>query len=641
MSDLIMLIPFLKITVKKILSNHFLISEYLVICILTFIALPYAVADSQNIEALSVVEKDITDVFVRADGSDDETIERQVLIRSQLAVDTSSQVDIPYLNNFQTIKVIEAYTITPEGKKIFVGKDAIRTVDGDSSDGKSQFSDVKHRIIIFPNVSPGSKTYYKAVISTSKPLFPGHYFVRYWFGPGTQWQNSEINLSHDPKIPLQVDARGVNGGKIAMGPNGEVRYRFSYQSNGIQLSEPNQIADSDFAPHVYISSFKDQLDMARAYELRAKDKYQVTPEVQKLADQITSGISDPKEQAKALYFWVSKEIRYVAIFLGAGGVVPHSANTIIKNRYGDCKDKTTLLIALLNAKGIAASTAEINLGNSYELPKLAVLGPFNHVITYIPAWDIYVDPTAERAPFGVLPLNEMDKPTVLTGLGKIGRTQKPLADENTVSTNVELIIANDGGIKGQSHTVYSGAEDISARYAYEGADSTYGKHFVRDNLINARLSGTGIYKLSSADDLSIPYSVDTEFDVDPVTNFPGLGAISPPMGLAPAELSKLAYNKPPQRVTKPVVCRSRSVFETLVIRFPDDVKIFMIPEGVLYRQAGIEFSSSYSRHGNEIKIKRKMKVQHPSMICDVQDIENWKRFISILQRDLRGQIFYE
>ena len=91
----------------------------------------------------------------------------------------------------------------------------------------------------------------------------------------------------------------------------------------------------------------------------------------------------------------------MAIFLGSGGVVPNLADQVMRNRYGDCKDKTTLLIALLASKGIEASTAMVNSGSAFEIPRLGSVNPFNHVIVYIPQWDLYLDPTAELAPFGV------------------------------------------------------------------------------------------------------------------------------------------------------------------------------------------------------------------------------------------------
>ena len=600
-----------------------------------------SLAKPNDYEAFSVAEKDITSIYVNADGSDTNTQELQTLVRSKLAIDKESQADIPYLNSLQTVEVIEAYTIDPSGKKIPVAKNAIRTVDDDNSDGKSMFSDVKHRIIVFPNVTSGSRTYYKVITKTHTPLFPGNYFERYWFGAGTEWAHSEIHLSHDPKINLQVDYKGLKGGREDDGPNGEVRYQFSYKKEGVRLLEPNQIADSEVSPYIHISSFKDQLDMARAYEARAKDKYKVTPTVSKLANEITKGIDDPKDQARALYNWVSKEIRYVAIYLGAGGVVPHYADDIIKNRYGDCKDKTTLLIALLNAKGIEASSADINSGNSYSIPKLAVLGPFNHVITYLPKYNLYLDPTAEKATFGVLPSNELDKPTILTGLLKIGRTPKPNAKQNVVASIVKMKVEKDGQIAGTSHTNYFGTEDLAARYRYEGADSSIGERYAREQLAAARLSGSGSFKPTQATDLNKPFELDTTFKLDPISNVPGPAAITAPMGLAPRELETIAFSRSIENPTQPVVCRSRTIVDIQQIQFPDNVKVTRIPQAMSYKEGDIDYRSTYSQNGNSIEIERDLVIQHPSMVCDLKQIKSWNKFVGVLQKDLRGQVFYE
>ena len=53
------------------------------------------------------------------------------------------------------------------------------------------------------------------------------------------------------------------------------------------------------------------------------------------------------------------------------------------------------------------------------LPEIAVLGPLNHV-TYVTSLDLYLDSTQRLAPFGVLPWSDLDKPTVLTRLDRLG-----------------------------------------------------------------------------------------------------------------------------------------------------------------------------------------------------------------------------
>jgi transglutaminase-like putative cysteine protease len=66
--------------------------------------------------------------------------------------------------------------------------------------------------------------------------------------------------------------------------------------------------------------------------------------------------------------WVSKNIRYVAIDIGNSGIVPHDADSVLANAYGDCKDHAVLYSALLKAKGIQSETVLINLGEAYTLP---------------------------------------------------------------------------------------------------------------------------------------------------------------------------------------------------------------------------------------------------------------------------------
>ena len=83
----------------------------------------------------------------------------------------------------------------------------------------------------------------------------------------------------------------------------------------------------------------------------------VTPAISALAKELTSGVTDDRAKVRKLYNWVSRNIRYVAVYVAEGGFVPHSAQSILDNRYGDCKDHVTLLEALLAAVGIESTTS--------------------------------------------------------------------------------------------------------------------------------------------------------------------------------------------------------------------------------------------------------------------------------------------
>ena len=516
-----------------------------------------------ELESLSAVERAVITETIQANGTVVEVDELTTLVKSQLVVDTESQADLPYNSTLSKLEVLEAYTITPKGEKILVASNAIRTVEDDNSTGAAMFSDQKHKIIIFPKVTPGSKTYYKTKLTTFKPLLPGYFYTRLTFSPNAEVLSYEYNLNYPEDLKL--------------------------------------------------------------YKKVAADK----------------ALNLKKEQARVLYNWVSRNIRYVAIYLGDGGIVPHDATSILKNRYGDCKDHNALLIALLAAKGINASSALINSGVAYTLPKYPVLGPFNHIITYIPAWDLYLDSTAEMAPFGTLPSSEIDKPTLLTKLAKVGHTPQPKKEDSKIITGITMQIEKDGRIKGKTHTMYFGGAEINARYRYEGAETTLSEMLVRSDLAKFRQTGEGKITTSYVYDLNEPFTTNTEFTLDAIANVPGPGAIAVPVGLAPGELALIANDRPPEKFTVPYTCATKWIGESYKIGFPSNAKVTRIPPNTSYKKGGIEYESTYEESKNVVSVTRVLKVQRPSAVCQPEKLQKWKDFYQVFIKDIRSQIFYD
>ena len=622
------------------MSNKPMIRKLLtfLLCIIPFISIAHA---DDELESLAIVERQIVNTHVNKDGSDIEVEELTKVIKSQIAIDSGSQVDIGYNSTFQEVEVLDAYTILPSGEKLSVSKNAIRTVEDDISGGAAEFSDQKHRIIIFPNVTVGSKVYYKVKTTTHTPLFPKNYDSTFTFLPGREVDYFEWNFSHDKGIDIQVDVKDIEGGRVADAANGDIRYQFKYKLSKIKIKEPYQVSPVDFAPHLIFSSFKSHVELGRLYEERAKSKMLVTKDVQSLADEVTKGISDPKEQAKLLYKWVSKNIRYVAIYLGAGGVVPNDVDSIIRNRYGDCKDHDALLRALLAAKGIESSSALINAGDAFIYHPLGTVSPNNHVITYIPKWDIYLDSTQEMAPYGELSQSELDKPTVLTALGRIGRTPKITALNNQIITVANFKVGVDGRISGKSDTIYKGPSELTARYEYSGYVPVTEKKIVKDYLSSFRQTGAGKFIPSDSYDLDKPFKVASTFNLDPMINIPGPGAMTIPIGLTPGKLVNIAFTKPHENRHFPYVCISQTIAEFFEIEFPKNIKITKLPASKSIDVDKDSYLSNYSKHGNYVKVERILVLNRPGMVCTPGAVAKWKKIHQVIQKDLLGQIVYE
>ena len=177
----------------------------------------------------------------------------------------------------------------------------------------------------------------------------------------------------------------------------------------------------------------------------------------------------------ALYTYVSRQIRYVAIEIGIGGYQPHLPADVYKNKYGDCKDKATLLISMLNKIGLRGYPALVGTRGDVEAdPKAPTLATFDHMIVALPvpanlrpavekfpAYDsrnqiLWMDPTSETDPLGQLP--EMDQGVfaliAYPERGDLQRIPQAPPEQNGSEYAVNVHLQSDG----------TGAAEVEAKY---------------------------------------------------------------------------------------------------------------------------------------------------------------------------------
>lgn len=582
-------------------------------------------------------------IFVNADGTSVTEWYEVTTLLTETGIDWYGEEPVTFSTSRQDLEILDAYTEHPDGQRFELQDKAIRLVEADSA-GDSTYSDEKSYVLIFPNLKPGAKTHYRTRLVEHLPQHADHYFDTFLFSMGIFYGEVTIELSHDPAIDLQIEVPdrkpAITVEKLPNGEDGTIRYRFQYANHEPIEVESDAVAALDIAPYVRISSLGSMLEEAKLYQAAANDKEKPSPEIRALADEITLGISDPKDQARAIYNWVATQIRYVGIYLGNGGIIPNDADEILRHRYGDCKDKSTLLVALLTAKGIEAESAMINAGDAYTLPKLGDIYPINHVITYLPTWDLYVDSTDRYASFGVLSYDTSDKPTVLGKFERYHRTPKSSSQRNRVSSDVGLYITDSGEIYGAATITATGSTSPFIRsylMDYQGSD--------KDSMPTSQLAkfnqvGTGAYEFEPMGDLNNPVTFDTSFVIDPVTNFPGPGAIWVPVGLAAGRIENLRWQSPMPPQTFPFVCRSYAYEEEYEITFPDTVAISHLPKEVEFFENGHTYRASYHLDGNTVRMTRLLEIETPSDVCQPGEEEAYNKLLGVVQDDLRGQILY-
>jgi hypothetical protein len=592
-------------------------------------------------EPMLTIEKYVRTVEINADGTNTETEEELDRIETEKGVDAFSQSDFPYIKNMQSLEILDAYTVNPSGKKIKVTKEGMREKEDSLSDGADSFSDIKHKIVIFPNVTVGSKVYAKTRLKTFKTKFKNHFYLHSVTVPYRKTLHHEINLIADKKIYLNFDAKGFNGGLVKETKN-KLYYKYTYSQDSATAPEDNTVSLFDFSPYLLVSSFKSYEEFGAAYQKLNFPKTKVTPYIQGVADGIINQTEMSKrEEAKLIYEWVVKNIRYVAVYVGNGGIEGHSAEKIIRDGYGDCKDHSIVLEALLRARGIESSFALINLGIAYKLPPIPVLAPQNHVITYLPDFDIYLDSTSQFTPFGMLPYSDLDKPTVLTGLNKIGHTPKMSHLNDAVKTKIKMKVNPDGTISGESSNEFKGFIETSYRIEQSSRVGRDDETIVTDMLEGFRESGVGTWKATDPRDLNMPYKETTTFTLDPISNFPGPAAMAIPVGLTQGRIYAIAYSKPLKKRNFPYQCFGKTYEDDYEISFPEKIRITRIPTDVNFSKDGLTYIARYQKKENTILINRKLIAENESMSCKPEKEDRKQEFYKVLQRDIRSQIFYE
>ena len=302
----------------------------------------------------------------------------------------------------------------------------------------------------------------------------------------------------------------------------------------------------------------------------------MTPRIQRRADAVTAGITDRREQARALYEWVSGHIRYVALYLGAGGVEPHDAATVLDNGYGDCKDHTVLFEALLKAKGIESHAVLLNLGAAYTLSGPPTMAQLDHVISYLPEFDLYADTTSGVAPFGVLPFQEYGKPAVLTGGSGDAAALRTLpmlaADAASIAVRTEAHIDLDGAVIGTTTTEGTGPAAIALRLMARAVQTMGHEGAARRQLVALGQVGTGAFEFAPPDTFEPTYKVSGHFSLDPQPEILDGDSFAPPLGLAllvrPGDFLLGPLHRPTLADTEPTPCLPGRQTEDLSLELP-------------------------------------------------------------------------
>lgn len=229
----------------------------------------------------------------------------------------------------------------------------------------------------------------------------------------------------------------------------ETIYRWVQNRISPYESEPRMPGIAEFLPYISVSTFDSWEQMAAWYADLIKGQLDLDHETKQIVANLVKGANSRKEIVKRIHEYVITQTRYVALEFGIHGYKPYQVNQITTRQFGDCKDKASLIVAMLEEAGIDGQIAIVRTTDKGKINTFpASLGYFNHAIAYVPEFDLYLDGTAEFSGMAELPSMDQGALTLLvdhqTGKGRL--TTIPVYDDNLTDFDFTLQIKPDKGL---------------------------------------------------------------------------------------------------------------------------------------------------------------------------------------------------
>lgn len=236
---------------------------------------------------------------------------------------------------------------------------------------------------------------------------------------------------------------------------------------------PDPLVPGDAAARLLLSTFADWDAFAAWYGRIIREADQLTPELRAKSDELSRGARSDREKVERVYRYVTG-LRYVAVPLGVNSHRPHAAANVLKNGFGDCKDKANLLNVLLRAQGVPADLVLVpRFAQAY--PEAPGAG-FNHAISRVTLGGehLFLDSTDAEARFGLLPPGDPGRRVLVID----GRTSAltelpaPRPEDHRVVVTGTLEGDAGGGLAGTLTVRPSGYWDYALRAGARAAATT-------------------------------------------------------------------------------------------------------------------------------------------------------------------------
>ena len=553
-----------------------------------------------------------------------------------------AEVALTYDSTYADIEVLEAYTVLPSGLTRDVSPQQIRDVSKYMN--FPLYSNARLKIISMPAVEPGAVIVYR-VRHKSNKLPSGNVVFRYGIQGFEPFVNQEFTL----KLPHSFNAntRAFRNSYLQKKHRLEPRVKKTGEGKLYSWKFPfvPEIIPEDGMPPwneitdgFRLSTFQSWREIYLWWKSMIDDRMEITPEIRKK----TAGLMDmqsDRSNAANIYHWVASQIRYVAVGYGEAGFRPHKAEEIFLNKYGDCKDQSVLLTAMLREAGLKAHLVLIGTRGTFpmleDFPELV----FNHAIACVELDGelIFMDPTAETCSFGDLPSSDQGRKVLVFFDDRYEIMETPVFDAsvNSVSREMTVNVKEDESISASRKVLTKGRSDQGQRYWLKYTKPVKIKEQL-EKAVNAITPDAELtkYELPDIDNMNEPCLLRMTFEGRDYLKKAGGIRLAPQWGDIDTSIVAKEKRKYPIKASLP----SEDIVQTTLL-VPASWKAVFVPENTDEENKWFSLSRQFRLSGNELIYTEKTVTNNEDV--SPEDYAKYRALLFDLHRRTRNQAVFE
>jgi transglutaminase-like putative cysteine protease/thioredoxin-like negative regulator of GroEL len=391
---------------------------------------------------------------------------------------------------------------------------------------------------------------------------------------------------------------------------------------------------TEISPYVHVSTLGDWKQLGSWYAELVRPQFALDQSLENELARVIKGLRSDREKISAIQEFVLRSTHYVALEFGVYSYKPYPVTQIYARRFGDCKDKASLMIALLRAAGIEAEIALVrtrSLGDVVAEP--ASIALFNHAIVYVPKYELWLDGTAEYAG-RELPLEDQGALTLtvnLNGAAQVRHVPMSRAADNYTRHIIRGELSAQGVIQFSGSTTTRGEDAPGLRHdlAVREQQLDMFRRELAEVFPTVQVNSVAVH---GAEVLSGDVSVDFQ------------GALSSPQNKHAVSLSSswmprsyvAALAGASTRTQDLVLPSPWTTEEEIHIALPDGTEVTSLPRDQNISSSFGLVQLHYKKSGGEIVVQS--HVQFEKARVSVQDYPAFRQFCAQVERSFRNEI---